>query len=85
MSNVISVVRSGDTAKINFAKGLTRRFECRMCGCVFDATNDNSDDNKAFTTHVAKNGTTYYKSICPDCGCEVTIFDAVREKNLTVI
>ena len=41
--NSITIVKNGDAEKSQKAKGLTKRFECAVCGCVFDATNDTRD------------------------------------------
>ena len=70
--NSITIIKNGDTEKIQKAKGLTKRFECAVCGCVFDATNDTSGlDSKAFETCTTENGSIYYKSQCPQCFSEV--------------
>lgn len=54
---------------------MTRRFCCRHCSCVFDATPDD------YKFEFDRNDE-YYSSTCPECGCAAHSYIHTRkEKN----
>lgn len=55
------IIKDGDREIAEKKKKQTRRFECRMCGCVFEA-------DKGEYIHSGVQWDDYYYAKCPCCG-----------------
>lgn len=65
---MVKIIKEGDLSRFPMAK----RFECQLCGCVFDAS------AAEYRIETAKNGT-FYCCTCPTCKMEVVMSEQPTE------
>lgn len=63
----MKIIKKGDPAKLITAK----RFECCMCGCVFEADKDEYKCSMQYNE-------TYFYCKCPFCGASAPVKENVR-------